>query len=142
MPNTYDPKKIILIFGAKELSGFADGTFIDVEPLGDGITSVCGADGEVARSMDPDTRAKVTITLLSTSQSNDYLSALYILDKQSGAGMFPFLIKDLLGKTVVSSQYSWITQFPKMTNGMKVEDGHREWVIETGGCEWFIGGAN
>lgn len=140
--NTYDPKKIVLIFGAKELSGYADGTFIDVEPMGDGVTSVCGADGEVARSMDPDTRSKITITLQSTSASNDYLSAMYILDKQTGTNALPFLIKDLLGRTVVASQFAWVTQMPKMTNGMKVEDGNREWVLETGGCEWFIGGAN
>ena len=140
--NTYDPKKIVLIFGPQELKGFADGTFIDVEPLGDGITSVSGADGEVARTMSPDSRCKITVTLLSTSASNDYLSAMHILDKQSGQNALPFLIKDLLGRTVVTSQYAWITQFPKMTNGMEATDGNREWVLETGGCEWFIGGGN
>ena len=58
---TYSPDDVKIIFGAFPIaSGLADGTFINVDPMGDGTTSQAGADGEVARAMSLDRRYQVT----------------------------------------------------------------------------------
>lgn len=55
MPNvkTYDPKKVMVIFGPVVLTGFAEDTFINIETDGDGTTAVVGCDQEIVRSIDP-----------------------------------------------------------------------------------------
>lgn len=46
---TYNPKKVTLALGNHIASGFADDSFIVIEPAGDGNSYVAGADGEVMR---------------------------------------------------------------------------------------------
>ena len=50
---TYNPRKVTCALGRHIVSGFADDSFISIESDGDGTSSVGGADGEVARSIDP-----------------------------------------------------------------------------------------
>lgn len=50
---TYNPKKVTLALGNHIASGFADDSFIVIEPAGDGNSYVAGADGEVCVSVDP-----------------------------------------------------------------------------------------
>ena len=54
MVKTYDPKKVMVVFGAIVLTGFAEGTFVTVETAGDGVTAIVGCDQEVVRSLPPD----------------------------------------------------------------------------------------
>ena len=96
MTGTYDPSRVTVTVGAAVLSGFAEDTFISIEEIGDGVTSVSGADGEVARAMSSDRRCRVTITLQQTSTGNDILSALLQADRISGGdGIFPITVADL-----------------------------------------------
>ena len=44
---TYDPKKIIVIFGARQLTGMAEDSIVTISPLGDGMQIYVGADGDV-----------------------------------------------------------------------------------------------
>ena len=81
---TYSPDRVKLVVGVHSVTGYADGTFVSIEPLGDGITSQAGADGEVARVMSADKRVKITLTLQQTSRSNDVLNALLSIDHLSG----------------------------------------------------------
>ena len=50
---TYNPKKVTCALGRHIVTGFADDSFISIEPAGDGTSYVTGADGEIARSIDP-----------------------------------------------------------------------------------------
>ena len=70
---TYDPKKVTMSFGSHIVTGFADDSFITIEPHGDGITMQYGCDGEIARSATPDDTYSVKLTLLQTSESNSFL---------------------------------------------------------------------
>lgn len=135
---TYDPKKVNVIFAGSEITGFSEDDFVDVEPMGEGIKSVIGADGEVARSMDPDTRVKVTLKLTSASGANDTLTAQYKLDQATGKGIAPLLVKDLSGSTLLSAAQAWVTKLPKKTNGKEV--GTVEWELETGPADYTVGG--
>ena len=94
---TYNPKEVIVTCGTHIVTGYADDSFISIEPNGDGITKKTGCDGEIARSISPDNTYKVKLTLLQTSDSNSYFSGMVNLDRDTGNGLFPILIKDLKG---------------------------------------------
>ena len=64
---TYNPKEVTCALGNHIMSGFADDSFITVEPAGDGTSYVSGADGEIARSIDPSKIYTVKIALLQAS---------------------------------------------------------------------------
>ena len=42
---TYSPDRVKLVVGVHSVTGYADGTFVSIEPLGDGITSQAGERG-------------------------------------------------------------------------------------------------
>ncbi len=137
---TYDPKKNLTIFGGIELKGFSESSMIEAEPLGDGMKSVVGCDGETARSLDPNQNWKVTVTLMATSKSNDYLSAIHVADRNTGKGILPMLFKDLSGRTTFFASQAWITKMPSITREKEVKE--TEWVFETGPADVFVGGNN
>ena len=70
---TYDPKKNIIIYGGRQLTGFAEDDMITIKPLGDGMQIYSGADGEVGRSVDPNSTFEVKVSLATSSKSNDHL---------------------------------------------------------------------
>ncbi|MET0890794.1 MAG: phage protein [Stenotrophomonas maltophilia] len=138
---TYDSSQVIVTCGPHIITGYAEDTFIAVEEMGDGISSVVGANGEKARSMSQNRSLQITLTLLQTSKSNDALSALHSFDRAShGQGVFPFAVTDLTGRTVIADATSWVVKKPNSEFGATV--GTREWVIETSNdAVHHVGGA-
>ena len=138
---TYDPKKIIVVFGSRQLTGMAEDSIVTISPLGDGMQIYVGADGDVARSVDPDATFEVTVSLNTTSNSNDYLSNMYNFDRATGNGVAPLLIKDLAGTTLFSAPEAWIANMPEASRGLTVDT--QEWTFNTGQVEdAMIGGLN
>ena len=136
---TYDPKKIIIIFGARQLTGMSEESIVSIAPNGDGLQTYVGADGDVARSLDPDATYEVTVSLNTTSNSNDYLSNMYNYDRETGDGIAPLLIKDLAGTTLFSAPEAWVANMPEASRGLTVDT--QEWVFRTGQVEdAIIGG--
>jgi len=125
---TYDPRKNIVIFGVMQLTGMAEDDMITIKPHGDGIKPYVGADGEVARSLDPDMTYEVTISLSTASKSNEYLSKLYNSDRSTGSGVYPLLIKDMSGSTMFSGQ-AYIANFPESKRGREI--GTQSWTFYT-----------
>lgn len=135
---TYSPDRVKVIVGAHSLEGTADGTFVVIEEVSDGVTSEAGAYGDVARAMSLDPRHTVTITLQQTSRSNDILSRLYDADRISGGdGAFPISITDLRGGTLFAGT-AWITKRANATFAKGLEA--KEWPIEAVGT--FTNGGN
>lgn len=104
MANTYyyDPNLVtIIVAGIPILSGFAEDEMCTFEREGDDFLDVAGVDGEVTRSKNLDNRGTFTLKLMQSSQFNNALSALRLLDKNAdnGAGVGPFLLKDRGGST-------------------------------------------
>lgn len=89
------------------LVGYADDSFITIDPNGDGVTKKVGCDGEIVRSISPDDTYIVKLTVLQTSETNSFLQNRFKQDRQTGDGMFPILIKDLKGGMVFSSDAAW-----------------------------------
>ena len=137
---TYDPKRVQVIFGARQLSGFADDSIISIAPHGEGMQLYVGADGEVGRSIDPDHTFEVTISLATTSKSNTYLSNVYNADRAGGNGMLPLMIKDLSGDTLFFAEQAWVSNFPEAGRGRTIDT--QEWVIQTGQVDNPIIGGN
>lgn len=137
---TYDPKKLIVVYGSKEVTGFAEDDMVTIKPLGDGTQIYSGADGSVGRSIDPNQTYEVTISLSTASKTNDYFSNVYNLDRSTGRGILPLTIKDLSGTTMFQANQAWITNFPEHKRTRKIES--QEWTFNTGQVETPIIGGN
>lgn len=124
---TYNPRKVTCALGNHIVSGFADDSFVTIEPAGDGTSYVVGADGEVARSIDPSKVYTIKISLLQNSRSNSYLQKRYDKDVKNGKGTFSVNINDLLGKQKFISGVAWVTKPASFARGKA--QGNREWEI-------------
>lgn len=138
---TYDPKKVLVIFGSRQLKGMAEDSIVSIAPQGEGLQTFVGADGEVARSLDPNATFEVTVSLSTASTSNEYLSNMYNYDRETGNGIAPLMVKDLAGATLFSAPEAWVANFPESSRGRTIDT--QEWVFHTGNVEdAIIGGLN
>lgn len=124
---TYNPKKVSLVLGNHIASGFADDSFITIEPAGDGNTYVNGADGEVCVSVDPSSIYTVKVSVLQNSMTNAYCKKMYEKMKSTGDGFFSVTVKDLVGNEKFSASTGWITKLASKTYGKA--QNNREWEI-------------
>lgn len=127
---TYNPKKVTCSLGRHIASGFADDSFISIEPAGDGTSYVVGADGEIARSIDPSKVYTIKLALLQASATNSYLQKMYEKDKKDGSGTFSVNINDILGKEKFVGSVAWVTKPATWARGKA--QGNREWEIVVG----------
>ena len=127
---TYNPKKVTCSLGSHIVTGYADDSFITIEPAGDGTSYVVGADGEIARSIDPSKVFTVKISLLQASNSNAYLQKMYDKDVSDGTGTFSVNINDLLGAEKFTGAVAWVTKPASWARGKA--QGNREWEIVVG----------
>ncbi len=137
---TYDPKKVMVVFGVRQITGFAEDSMITVSPHGDGAQVYVGCDSEVARSVDPDATYEVKMHLAQTSNCNEYLSTIYNRDRKEGDGVLPLLIKDLAGTTLFAATEAFIKNIPEWQRGKNI--GANEWSFGTGNVDFPIIGGN
>lgn len=136
---TYDPKRISIIIGSHVVKGYAEDTFISIEPAGDGTQAQAGADGEVARSLSNNPLHNIVVTLQQTSDTNDYLSDLLNRDRASGGGgVVPLQVLDLRGTSVFAASQAWVVNWPTIENGATV--GEREWTLAAVATGIHVGG--
>jgi len=91
---TYNAAKVTVIFNGFNITGFADGTFINITQQNDGITTQVGADGELARAVNTDRRCTVTVTLQQTSPAKtSYQVCIVLTCLLVVAGLVLFLFK-------------------------------------------------
>ena len=135
---SYDPKSVSMIIGSHIVAEFEDGTFINVERNNDTWSIKKGASGETARAKSNDRSGIFTFTLMQTSLSNDFLSALAIADEVENSGIVPVVIKENGGTTVASAIEAWIRR-PSAVEYSKTV-GSRQWILETGDLILNVGG--
>lgn len=136
----YDPLNVVLNVGGRDVSGYAAGTFIEVERAKDAFTLVVGSDGENTRVKSQDRSGTIKIVLQQSSPLNDYFSSLADTDENTSGGVVPSLMKDTNGTTVAQAKQSWIKKKAKSDFADTAEN--REWLIETGNLSLFVGGEN
>ncbi len=135
---TYDPAKLLFSIGGLIIGGYADGTFLEVERDEDAFTKTTGASGETARAKNNHKGGSITLTLMSTSLSNDFLTAIAIADELTGAGVVPCFGKELNGTTAFASAQCWIKKLSKVDRSKEIST--TQWVIDCADLELAVGG--
>lgn len=126
---TYNAREVVVTLGAHIVSGFADDSFVSIEPNGDGITKKVGCDGEIVRSISPDDTYTVKLSLLQTSETNSFLQNRFNMDQKDGNGLFSLMVHDLKGGLLFSTEASWVAK--PASRGFGKEANNREWEIHT-----------
>jgi len=129
MLNHYDPKEVLITFGEILLEGYADDTFVRIDPNADNAQLFMGVDGQGTRGIINDKSATISFILAASSKSNPLLSALAKLDRATGAGVRPLLVKDKSGTSLFVAPTAWIQREPTREYGAM--PGTREWTIVT-----------
>jgi hypothetical protein len=127
---SYDPKKVIVTLGGVPISGYADGTFVQIDPNGETWVKKVGADGEVSRSLSNDNTHTIQLTLGQMSLSNVYLRTVMNADKLTGLGMLPLSIIDLSTAETHFWPQAWVSTTPSL--GRAKEETDVQWTIHTG----------
>ena len=125
---TYNPKEVTMALGTHIVTGYAEDSFITIEPMGNGTSSKVGCDGEVTRSIDPDERYTIKVVVGQNSPTNKFLQETYMKDKKTGEELFSVLVKDLKGETSFSAAQAWVTKPMSFSRGK--EAGDVEWTLE------------
>lgn len=141
---SYSPESIVVVLAndkfSHTVSGFADGTFVEITRMVPHATLYTGADASNVRVVRAVKNCEVTLTLHQSSESNDILSQLLIRDEEtrSGEDIFSITIKDLSGRTVASSGAAFIGTSPDIGFGTDVSE--RAWVLQAINMQIFEGG--
>lgn len=135
---TYDPKQVIVTFGARQLTGFADGTQIIVRPNEDAWALTVGNDGEGTRSKSNNNSGQIEVSLMQSSDDNAYLSAIYNADKLNNSGVNPAGVKDINGSSLYFAAQAYLKRLPDSEFARVA--GARTWIIETDNLQAFVGG--
>lgn len=137
---TYDPSQVAVIYGGQPLTGFGDGSMVEIEYDEDQWTLKVGADGENVRVKNLNRAATIKITLLQSAADNAVLSGLWQADQLNNGGKSPFLVNDKSGTSLAACEQTWIQKLPKAVFAKDAE--MREWTLRTGNAKIFIGGNN
>ncbi len=112
-------------YGGVPITGFAQGTkniaYKFDKPL---VTKKVGPDGEGAFNLINDRSGIVTLKLMSTSASNDYLASIYESLQVGVFSSLPLVISDTYGNTKLFGNFA-IEDCPEVSYGEEIED--REW---------------
>ena len=138
----FDPGRCIIVVNGVQIQGFGEGTFIKMSRKTPSFSTKVGAGGDVVRTKSLDHRGSFEITLMQSSPSNDYLSALVVTDEAVAAGVGavgPAMFKELNGTTNIAGSASWVTQPADAEYG--ADSGMRTWTIEIADMSpMFVGG--
>ena len=126
---TYNPALVLVSFAGVPLSGFADGTFIEIERNVDAFEVTVGAGGETVRTQSQNRSGKITFTVLQSSIANDILDAKATADELTGTGAASFFMKDLNGTTICTAANCWVKKKAAIKRGKEISNS--EWVLET-----------
>jgi Protein of unknown function (DUF3277) len=136
---TYSPESVVcLLGGVIPVDGFSNNTFITIKKSTPIFETVVSADGVVSRTQIDNPLYSVSISLASTAQTNEVLTALSYIDKKTGRGKLPLLIKDNSGTSLFYATQAWVEGTPDMEFNLDV--GVRTWVFSCIGVSEIVGG--
>lgn len=135
----YSPADVTVVVALMHtVTGFVDGSFLTISKSTPTFTAKESADGIVTRTMSNSSMYQITLSLAQSSESNTVLSWMHNLDKVSkGSAMFPLLIKDRSGSSVMFAGEAWIESIPTSTFSTGIEA--REWVISCATAASHVG---
>lgn len=135
----YSPEDVtVLLLGIKPIEGFSEGTFIKISKDVPSYTTSRSSDGKIARKYDNDDTYTITLTLMSTSPSNEVLDAWFKADRITRVAKLPIIIKDQLGSTLFTSTTTWIESPADVDFGTTITD--RVWTLRSSQAVLINGG--
>jgi len=135
----YCPDEVdVLLAGFIPVKGFLDGTFIEITKDVQPFQTRVSADGQVMRLYQQSDVYTLTLTLMSTSETNDVLTKLWQLDEITQKGKFPVLVKDKTGTDLFFSTTSWVEVVPGIVKSNNIEG--RSWTLKSIEASINIGG--
>lgn len=136
--SSYSPENVvILIAGVYRVEGLLSGSFLTISKNSPIAVAERTADGVVARLINKDDSYSVAITLTSTTEANDFLTKLALIDRATNKGIFPILIKDTTGSSFFFSPSAWIEVMPDQE--FTEEISPRVWIFRCTQCLENIG---
>lgn len=137
---TFAPKEVICTLGGIPIGGFEEGTFITISKADDNWTAKSGINGDAIRILKTAFIYNVEFTLMFTSDSNDYLSALATADANiPGTGLVPLTINNGLGRDLFASDQAWIVK-PADTVYSDAADP-KVWTLMAYNPNYFVAGS-
>ena len=143
---SYSPEDVIVLIQHEDFShqvtGFVEsGSFLTFERSVDRATLVSSVDGNhAARVLRRNKAGTLTISLMQTSESNDVLTRIGVLDEDYHRNkyLFSIMIKDMSGRTVMSASQAFLGNDPTVSFSDGVET--RDWTITVARLDKHIGG--
>lgn len=127
---TYSPQTVNTSFLGAPIDGYGPDTFIKVAFDEDQWTYQPSNSGGGARSRNPNRAGTIEITLLASSPSNGYLSAIAIRDRQLGTGVGSFLVKDrATAAASCDAQNAWVQKMPDWERAKEI--GQVTWILRS-----------
>lgn len=130
----YSPESMVVILSKGDLThtitGFADGTFLNISRITPASELYVGADLSTARVKRRNKASTINITLHQFSASNAVLQALQRADEEDDGNkwVFAITIKDLSGTSVWSSNQAFVATNPDASYSTTAET--RDWVLQ------------
>lgn len=130
---TYSPEEIQVVISVADrvhvVSGFADGTFINISRITPASELYVGADLSAGRTKRRNKASTIDITLAQYSASNDVFQRIQSLDEAdpTDSYVFALTIKDNSGRTVASSNQAFVATTPDVSFDTTM--GTRNWQI-------------
>ena len=136
---TYSPEDIqVAIAGLYNVTGFVEGSFVTINRDTPLFQTSESSDGMVSRTKRNSRTFSVQLSLMNTSESNNVLTTLALLDHSIHIVKFPLLIKDSLGSTIFFSTSSWIENTPSTSYSTNITN--RDWTIRCAQSTMYVGG--
>lgn len=141
---TYSPEDVQTVISVRDVihtvSGYVDGTFINVTRAVPSSILYQGADNSGGRTLRSNKAGTVALTLHQLSSTNDVLSWLHERDQEArdNTWLFSMLIKDNTGRSLYYARQCFISQLPE--SGFSTEVGERAWEIQSVNLQQLIGG--
>ena len=120
----YSPSSIVFTFGGVTVEGWES---IQVEKDYPDFKLIPGIRGKNSRVRSKNTAATVTIELTQTSIFNEVFSTILKYDRIQGGMRIQFILRDLLGKEVFTSDEAFIVSDATRSYGAEI--GTRLWTI-------------
>ena len=114
--------------------GWAEDTFLTVEPLVERTSATFGADGQMTPSKMANNGATITLTVMQTADVNLEIAAVWAEQQKKGVPVFlaPFEVLDVVGG---SSHFvalnAMLTEVPGHSYGNAVGEKSWVWVCES-----------
>lgn len=138
----HDPGQISLVIDTQLSSGFAKGSFVEMDRYEDAVKTDVGSDGEVTLIISQNHSGYFKATFQQSSPMHDYLTAKAQAMEQRllAQAVFPVLLKDNNGSTIGQCKQGWVKKKTKATYSDGSENW--EWTIDTGYLDNQPGGQN